>query len=264
MPTPRHPKSPLAIGLVLSLAAAAPLRADPPQTLSFLNYCEMGTLDLCSSIVVNLVPSGGSTALTISLQNLQGTLGSQAWAMYDINLGNLHTNLVPGTGGIALPNADLVGTAGYLSTVNPATCAIFAECPNGPGNGEWDWGSGLSSLPPQRGLIQSTSDPSPNPYAIVGCNAPPQSGPAFEWGYLQTCGDGWVNFTFNLPGTWTFDDSSYVSRGAWDQNGNYTRCTMGQDCTQVTPEPETIVLLATGLSGIGAFSFRRRRRRTTA
>jgi len=261
--TPR--RSALALGLLLSLTMALPLRADPPQNLSFLNYCVMGTLDLCSSIEVSLVPSGGSTALTISMRNLQGTLGSDPWAMYDVNLGNLHTDLLGPIGGISLPTADFQGTAGILTTADPSSCAMFfGGCNHANQFGEWDWASSTASLGPQNGLIQQTIDPWPRPYALIGCGAPPQVGPVPEWGYMQTCGNGWVNFTFNLPGTWSFSDSSYVSRGAWDQYGHQSFCVMGQGCTQVTPEPETIVLLASGLSGLGAFSFRRRRRMPVA
>jgi hypothetical protein len=232
------------------------------------NYCTTGSSILCSSIQLGLTPDAGSTAFSIRLRNLEGYLGTTPWALNNVTF-DLGTTMA---GGFSTPTyqASLSGTGAYLVTADPATCATdvrLGGCP-GPdwGDVEWDWrGSGFGS---PTGQVGSHIDELPKPLGIVGCDAPPQPSPTNSYwggGYFQTCGDGWVDFNFTLPGTWMFDEQSKVTILAYD-GATFSDCTLDQSCFQqqvtATPEPVTMSLVATGLFAmVGSAGVRRRRAR---
>jgi len=69
-----------------------------------------------------------------------------------------------------------------------------------------------------------------------------------------------------VPGTagkdlFGFEDVTYASSD-WDFNNGIFSLDEGATPTEVVPEPVTMTLLATGLAGLSAAQFRRRRRRT--
>jgi len=259
-----------ALGLAIALAAVCSTRSIAQQQFLWDDYCTVGGLQFCASVELGLVPGGptaewGSvpttTTLSIRIRNLEGTLGTNPWAMSQVEFNNLQTDAP--LGGFATPTrqATLSGSAQFLLTASPAECALMLvpSCPGpGWGNAEWDWwangfyGSGVTS-----GTYWGTDYAPFDPVAVVGCDAPPQ-GPYWATGYYQTCGDGWVGFEFTLPGTWTFDQSSYVSLVGWGQDDSLFTCQFGQGCAAATPEPMTVVLLATGLLGIGVVRRRRK------
>ena len=241
---------------------AAPAAA-AQQQLSWQNYCTVTGSLLCSSIQLNLTPDAGGTDFSIILRNLEGSLGTTPWSLYNVSF-DLTTNLGPGQ---ATPTfqATLGGTAGYLVTADPATCATnpkLGGCP-GPdwGKMEWDWIGGS-------GIVGSHIDQLPKPFGIVGCDAPQQPGANTSYwggGYFQTCGDGTVAFNFTLPGSWMFDAQSTVTVTTYD-GANFGSCTFDQTCQQMnpvtsTPEPATLGLLATGLVAVGGTASVRRRRK---
>jgi hypothetical protein len=254
--------------LAATCAVIAIPDAGAQQQLSWNNYCTLGANALCSSIQLDLTPDGGGTDFEIRLQNLEGMFGNTPWALYNVTF-DLATNLM---GGAATPTqqATLSGNSGFLVTATSGECATHPElgdCTDtGWGGVEWDsFGAQSGST---IGRVASTSDNLPRPFGIIGCDAPSQ--PAIDnqyWGggYFRTCGDGWVNFDFTLPGQWMFTDESQVSITTFDGQ-NFGSCVFDQTCVQnltATPEPTTVTLLATGLFAVAIVGERRRRRKSS-
>jgi hypothetical protein len=241
----------------LFVLVAAP-RASAQQTLSWQNFCITGGLHTCASVGLQLTPSAGGTDFTIRARNLEGTLGTTPWAMFDLSFQNLATNA--NFTAFPMRQGTLNGTADFEVSWTPAQCnAVFGtNCPTPSwGQGEWDVFSDSA-----RGSTSWTIDASPNPYAVIGCDPVLQSGsPSPAAGYFSTCGAGTVEFNFTLPGDWSFDASSRVTLAGWTDAGGSTSCVFDTTCQQVTttPEPATLTLIATGL--IGAGLARRRKQR---
>src|SRR5437868_4917952 len=144
-------------GLVVAWTMAAATAAAAQQQLSWQNYCTVGGSQLCSSIQLNLTPDAGGTDFSILLRNLEGSLGTTPWSLYNVTFNGLQTNLPSSLVATPTFHAALSGSADYLVTADPATCATnlrLGGCPGpGWGNVEWDWigagqvGSHIDNLP---------------------------------------------------------------------------------------------------------------------
>lgn len=239
-----------------SMSVAWPLVVSA-QTRAWDNYCTQGTFQACMSVDVSLLlvpgPPGGFldsvTAVTVSIRNLQGTLGTnEAWGFQGLLIRNLLPHPV-------LPFTPITRgtTPSFLGTgqdVNVPTNFL---------SGLWDYGSGVI------GFINRSTQIGDGAYPIAGCSAlaPDVAGLFhYERGYFSTCGDGWVVYSWLMPPV-LWGDATTVSMSGYhlsDAGAVQTiGCQFDVSCVSTTPEPATIVLVATGLIGLGAIGWRRSR-----
>jgi hypothetical protein len=253
------------LALAAALSATWPVVASA-QTRSWDNYCTLGTFQACMSIEVSLVPVqwqpndpfpglfNNLTAVTVSMRNLQGTLGTnEVWGLQGFSISHLLPDPAPHFSPIT--TGITPGFVGTAQDVNVPASLV---------GGLWDYGYGSG------GFINRSTQIGDGAYAIAGCSAlPPDVGGLyhFEVGYFSTCGDGWVTYSWLMQPV-EFSDATVVrmtgyhlsAEGAVQTIG----CTLGVDCVSTTPEPATILLTATGLIGLAACGLRRSRIRQTS
>ena len=267
-----------ALGSAVVLVALCSTRSVAQQQFNWDDFCTIGSLQFCASVELTLTPDAvgpspwtgdpiSGTTFSIRMRNLQGTLGATPWQMGGLGFFNMQGGPVH-FGWFQLPPATLSGTAGFVLNIDPATCAAIegGPCPT-PNFGSTIWQPD-STGPDRKQVYWSGPDFGPTIGSIVGCGSPTLTSlsNSFWTGYgsFQTCGDGWVGVTFTVPGTWVFDDASFMSWGGRSDQGD-AQCSLAPGasptCAQATPEPGTLILLATGLAGVAGV--RRRKRSPT-
>jgi len=229
---------------LLALLAGVAHRGDA-ATINWVDYCTTGAFKACMNISVSLVtvtPFGTPiTQATITLQNLEGTLGLGAWGLESVALANLAAD------GSPINAHSFVGvTPTFLGT------AQDHGVPTGFLAGSWLWftsSTGAASFDRENQFGDGA-------YPIAGCSPPPGNP---QPGYFSTCGDGAVQYSFLMPLVSFTNNTTLSITGLADQ-GSFS-CTFGVNCVQVTPEPTTFALVGGGLLVVGGFERRRRRRR---
>ena len=231
---------------VVVLMLGSSRSASAQQSFSWTDYCTIGALQFCASVEISLQPSSTpyiseATLLTIRLRNLEGALGATPWGLIGLNMTGMTSTLNGAGGSLARPSAP------YL--------------------GGWDfeyWHDPSRGIPAE---IVTTFIRAPSHTAVVGCNSPNSLNYAHhQYVHASTCGgSGWVEFSFNLQGSWSFNSQSQVSlTGYYDDDtpyGTQFNCTLDSTCVMVTPEPGTVALLSTGLVALGGAWKRRRKER---
>ena len=230
-------------GMVLALAGAllaAPsiAGATPSEGLNFDNYCTMGAMRVCASVRIQSV---GNT-LSMQVWNLQGSMGNvstlDAIALYHTSALNHFSGSVASYGVHYVQNGHQTDIKPYWS-LGPGELSVGARGYNG----------------------------------ITGCINPGGKN-AVHW---STCnsfpGVPYVQFDFSFASNQHFGLSGVGM--AWNATqvprvGDEI-CVTGLNCfgpsvsptagTNVTPEPVTMALLATGLAGMGGGALTRRRKR---
>ena len=176
---------------MLALIAGVAHRGDA-QVRAWDDYCTTGSLQMCMSIGVEfavVTPFGTPlTLVTLTLQNLEGSIGSQAWGLQGVFLSNL-----------ALDGQPI--TAHVFDSSSPAFEGNAQDhgVPTALLNGFWLWNTTAAST----ASFDRETQLGDGGYPIAGCS-PLTANPGFganhgEIGYFSTCGNGAIQYSFLMP-----------------------------------------------------------------
>jgi hypothetical protein len=260
------------VGLLAAAGAVAPASAQTPPSpvLRFENVCAQrsATFRVCASAEV-FITSGN--VLNFKVWNMNGH-GQSAYApastaeAYADQYGGWHTITSVGISNLGYA----VGNGANLST------AIYHS--NGETRVLERWGTDASANSLQIAHTGADLD-SGHREGIVGCFDPDRTG---NQGHVQTCnsfpGEAYVLFQISGFTSLTLDGAAFEFHGQQvaanncninNFNGNCTSeslkglgtssITLDPELEHVVPEPITMVLLGSGLLGLGAARARRRR-----
>lgn len=229
-------RRPLGVLLAATLATPAALHASP-NAFFWQALCSAGAVRACASIMVRAVPiDAQNNYVEVWIRNLQG------FDNRDNTGGSIFTNFA-----LNLPNS-------------PWSPGFSADMPRlgSVGSVGGSWGSWDGSQAPGGYTVQAYRPGD----GVRGCD--PAGGVT-----LITCAaqgfDGWATInTFsrpdmNGPYNWDTTGAFYQVYGA-TTDGTVFSIDFPANLAIVTPEPSSIVLLATGLALVGAAAWRRRRR----
>jgi len=228
---------------LLSVTGAASLRAD---FKSFGTMCSPGAVKTCVSMYMYTTNFGGNTQVRLFVRNAQG---AAPW-IPDNTGGSILRRLgivAPTTGGL-LNNSLGIITHGAFHFGNPGS--LWGVRTGGGIGGPIEVTAGVSTN---------------NNGGIEGCNNPlVQVGNRY-----RTCGNQWVEFTFSTVNAWSANNAEVAFITASYANGTLGQeCDSGQPapgsgrfyCGMVTPEPISMLLLGSGLAGVGGMGIIRRRK----
>lgn len=241
----------LALGMAGGLLAAPQMAsAGGPGFLNFDNYCVTGAIQVCASVRIQSMAGH----LSMQVWNLQGTLGS--------------VNTITSVGLYHL------GAPAFAGTVSSYDVNYVQSGHNTDIKSYWTTG-GATDIKTLGGKNTELALGTSGNNGVTGCVNPGGKN-SHHW---STCnsfpGVPYVQFDFNFANNAQFDLTGTQLR--WHSTqvpvagslkcdtggfGDYPPCvgSNGGGGGNVAPEPMSLVLLATGLVGIGGGALRRRRK----
>ena len=253
-----------------SLAAAMALLpcAAAAQVVDFGIRCSPGTLRACASFSAwnDHDPNTGETYLMVNLANVEGWPGHEdivpitgisGWTMSGLSLQGMEYSYQEFDQRFLRREHAGIGEDGTL------TC-WQGECAPGARTGwtDYTWGLGADG-----GFSLSHPITHSGGLTVYGCENPHLGHRFYDQTVISTCG-GRVVYRFSLGGAAAMQvtDQTQLTLAFWHETDPF----VGSSCTTdpnggisecaVVPEPITLVLLATGLLGVGGAGARRRRR----
>lgn len=238
----------LAVRSLVAVAALTLGAATAQAQTRTWNVCGGNAFNTCASVVLTVTGQN----VQVRIWNLSGFQGTYAGTVFTgvgfENVGNgvdVLSSPAPTMSGPVRPgdtpatwalknnkqigggvNLDIVSNTNNVNNSIASACATPAQLPNGS-NDLW----------------------------MNACTIP-HANPA-----------NWITINFTVSGTWDINNTYLLVKGQNGPNGMSTQCITGganQNCYEtVVPEPVTIVLLGSGLAGMGGVGFLRRRKKGT-
>ena len=243
--------------LLLAAAVAVPTGNAEAQTWdavnSFLHVCVTGSLRACGSVIVRTRwdSDAGVNYVEMLVRNEQGSTDN-----LDNTGGSFLTQI-----GLTAPTIE--GVAGLWVATEGAVGQV--------GSPQDHWGILLDGGIGGEVTLKVGTVPDKQG-AIKGCDAPNGNTPDF----FITCDTqghtGWVVFSFTTTNEWSAADAQIALKYQsieYGGGGGSVQCRTGDEggphacAVAVIPEPETYVLLLTGLVGIFAMGWLRRKEEET-
>ncbi len=239
------------LGAVLSLVGGLTMASATPALangLASYRMCGGNTFQTCAAVQISVV----GNHVTMHVWNLNGNMP----ATYGQAAGSRSSSILDGISFFNIPSGVHVNTASL--TVNGSSDTGGWNLKN-YGNVAFALDTRGASHIPAGGISSACGQLAAG--SPVAFSNPCTSG--------LTNGGGWITFDFQVTGSWnphtsdislrSYDSATGETSEYWTGNTPF-----GDPATNVTvtPEPVTMTLLATGLTGIGGAGIFRRRRKS--